>query len=236
MHDVSVSTSRYALYFSPGEDTSLAQLGGNWLGRDTTTDKSALPQLPEEIISSEWFRVTESARRYGFHATLKPPFKLAEGTSVNDLRLALRSFATRKVSFLAPHLIVGRVGHFLALILSESSRALCDLADDCVRDFDHFRAPATDAEMNRRTQDSMTARELENLLRWGYPYVFDTWKFHMTLTCSLESDLLAVFHRHLQERFREGCNHPLRIDSICLYEEPAAGMPFRLLERFAFGL
>jgi putative phosphonate metabolism protein len=236
MHDATAPIPRYALYFSPSEATPLACLGNEWLGRDAATDVRSIPELPFEISQSEWSQSTDAPARYGFHATLKPPFRLAEGATLQDLQQAVRSFAARKEAFTVPHLVVGTLGHFLALILSENSETFSGFAADCVRDFDHFRAPASESETNRRMHGSLTQRECENLLRWGYPYVLDTWKFHMTLTCSLAEAPLKLFRRHLDRRFAEVCVEPIRIDSVGLYEEPQAGMPFRLLERFGLSL
>ena len=39
----------------------------------------------------------------------------------------------------------------------------------------------------------LTARQDAMLVRWGYPYVFDTWFFHMTLTRRLSAEEKRVF-------------------------------------------
>jgi hypothetical protein len=232
---IPASVARYALYFSPPEATPLAWLGDQWLGRGAAANTRTIPELPHNISPLEWSSATEVAAGYGFHATLKPPFRLTEGARLAGLQQAVRSFAASKAGFMAPHLLLGTLGHFLALVLSENSEVFSDFAADCVRDFDHFRAPPSEAEIKMRTHDSLTPREHEHLLRWGYPYVFDRWKFHMTLTCSLAENALQLFRGHLSRRFAEVCVEPLAVDSICLFEQPAAGEPFRLLERFQLG-
>jgi hypothetical protein len=228
-------TARYALYFSPSGATPLARLGDEWLGCGADGNTRAIPNLPHNISPSEWSSATEVAAGYGFHATLKPPFRLAAGATLPELRQAVRSFATGRTRFMAPHLVLGTLGHFLALVLSQDSEVFSNYAADCVREFDHFRAPAAEAEIKMRMRDSLTPREREHLIRWGYPYVFDRWKFHMTLTCALAETALQVFRSHLSQRFAEVCVSPLEIDSICLFEQPAPGAPFHLLERFRFG-
>jgi putative phosphonate metabolism protein len=230
-----ISIARYALYFSPSEDSLLARLGNEWLGRGPAMNTRSTPSLPHNIGPLEWSSVTEAAAGYGFHATLKPPFRLVEGATVSGIQHAVSSFAASKSSFAAPHLVLGTLGHFLALVLSETSETFSDFAADCVREFDSFRAPAGEAEIKKRMHDSLSPREQEHLFRWGYPYVLDTWKFHMTLTCSLPDDALHLFRAHLSERFAEVCVRPLQVDSICLFEQPAAGAPFRLLDRFRLG-
>jgi hypothetical protein len=230
------SAPRYALYFSPSETTPLARLGDQWLGRGAAANTRSIPELPHNISPLEWSSATEAAAGYGFHATLKPPFRLAEGATSMGLQEAVRSFAASRTGFAAPHLVLGTLGHFLALVLSKNSEVFSGFAAECVRDFDQFRAPAGELEIKMRMRDSLSPREHEHLLRWGYPYVLDRWKFHMTLTCSLSEGALQVFRVHLSRRFAEVCVQPLVVDSVCLVEQPAAGAPFRLLERFRLGV
>jgi putative phosphonate metabolism protein len=236
MNDHDASTSRYAIYFSPDPTTSVAHLGDDWLGRHQDSENVLSPELPQEISSDEWRRATESARRYSFHATLKPPFRLAEGYSPDDLKHAMRTFAISKSTFFTPHLVVGTLGHFLALVLSKDSTELSDLANECVREFERFRAPASESEIAKRSNSSLSQREQEHLLKWGYPYVFDTWKFHMTLTSSLERGPLEVFEQHLRYRFAKVCVDLLPVDSICLCEEAGPGNPFQVIERIKLGI
>lgn len=227
-------TPRYAIYFSPAADTPLLRLGNEWLGRDPATNAVLTPELPTAFDESEWKRVTGTAAKYGFHATLKPPFRLADETTLLELRQEMKSFADAEKPFYAPPLTVSTLGRFLALVLSENSPAFTALAAKCVADFDHFRKPETEAERAKRMHDSLTQEERENLIRWGYPYVVDTWKFHMTLTCSLEQEPLTRFRAHLETRFAQVCMNPLDVDAISLFEETGSGTPFRLVERFGF--
>jgi len=225
---------RYAIYFSPAANTPLLCLGNEWLGRDPATSAVLTPELPATLDESEWKRVTGTAAKYGFHATLKPPFRLADEVTLLELQQEMKRFAYSESPFHAPHLTVGTLGRFLALVLSESSLAFAALAAKCVADFNRFRKPESEVERARRIHDSLTSAERENLIRWGYPYVMDTWKFHMTLTCSLEQEPLRGFQAHLETRFAEVCMNPLEVDAISLFEETGPGNPFRLVERFGF--
>ncbi len=227
-------TARFAIYYSPQDTAAVYQAGISWLGRDAATGATYSPLLSRRISQEAWQRATESPRRYGFHATLKPPFRLADGVTLQELQVALRNLAARRRSFVAPKLVVRKLGHFLALILAEPSDSFSALAADCVRDLDQFRAPASGEELARRRSDSLCPHELEYLERWGYPYVFDTWKFHMSLTCSQDSETSQIFADHLKRLFVDPCKEPLAVDSICLFEEPAPGAHFRLVERIAF--
>ncbi len=225
------SAARYGIYFSPGPATPLHRLGSQWLGRDAVTGQALDPQLPAELPHENWLRATESPRRYGFHATLKPPFRLAEGASFEDLQTALHEFAAQHEAFQAPMLAVGKLGRFLALILAEPSSQFSQLAAASVGAFEKFRAPATEKELEQRLRDSLSPRERQHVMRWGYPYVFDAWRFHMSLTGSLAPDALPPLEEHLRQRFASFVCEPLLVDSVCLFYEPSPGAPFRVVDR-----
>jgi putative phosphonate metabolism protein len=226
---------RYAIYYAPHEDSQFHQLASRWLGRDAITGELEEPNLPASISREAWRAATEDPRHYGFHATLKPPFQLANGASSEALKASLEKIAVQHVAFTLPPLRLGALGHFLALILSEPSPTLHQLADDCVRDLDCFRAPSDAADLAKRMRPSHSVAEQQNLIRWGYPYVLDTWKFHMTLTNSLKPKELELFRSHLAQRFAEMCRQPMRCDSICLFEEASPGAPLHLTARFSLG-
>jgi len=224
-----VAMRRYALYFAPAAGTPLDRFGREWLGRDARSGDPVEPELPPEISRESWLKATEAPRRYGFHATLKPPFRLAEGKTLGELQVALEGFVQGRKPFTLPLLKVGRLGRFLALILSEPSSELHHLAAECVTLFDHFRPTPEPDDIDRRMSSAHTPEERENLLRWGYPYVLDTWKFHMTLTGSLQQEQLDIFEPHLRERCRAVCAEPLPCDAVYLFEEPAPNSAFRLI-------
>jgi len=224
------STARFGVYFSPAPGTLLHEMGSRWLGRDAVSGESLDPGLCEDMSREFWCTATESPRRYGFHATLKPPFRLAEGFCFADLQAALREFAAAHDRFEAPPLMVNRLGHFLALTLVEPSDTFRAVADDCVREFDKFRATVTDEELQQRLHNGLSQREREHILRWGYPYVFDTWKFHMSLTGSLAARDLSVFEEHLRERFSAVTSQRVPVGSICIFHEPEPGAPFRVVD------
>lgn len=233
MSEANGSAVRYGIYFAPSAGSRLHVLGSRWLGRDAITGEALDPGLTDSILHDDWLRATESPRRYGFHATLKPPFRLAEGASFEDLRAALRDFAASHASFEAPPLAVGALGHFLALTLSKPSEKFSGLAADSVRGFERFRAPATEQELAQRLKDSLSAREREYVMRWGYPYVFETWKFHMSLTGSLPKEALPPLAEHLRGRFAMASREPLLVDSVCIFHEPSPGAPLRVVDRAA---
>jgi hypothetical protein len=114
--------------------------------------------------------------------------------------------------------------------------ALEDLADRCVVEFDEFRRPADEAELARRRAATLTPRQEELLLRWGYPYVLEQWRFHLTLTGRLPDEIersaaMAV----LGQRFGGFLDRPLPVTDLCVFRQPDVGRPFTVLARFRLG-
>lgn len=226
-------TARYAIYFAASGE--LAACGDRWLGRAVATDipldQPAVPGLTPDRLAA----LTHHPRLYGFHGTLKPPFALAPGRTADDLEAALAAFAARRATFMAPPLALRAVGRFLALTLSDASPAMQLLADDCVRDFDAFRAPAGAAELAKRRAAGLSARQEDLLQAWGYPYVMEEYRFHLTLTERLDDEERALIVPVLQALFDPLIGTPLPVTDVALYMQPATERPFRIVRRFAFG-
>ena len=120
---------------------------------------------------------------------------------------------------------------FLALRETVDCPALQALADACVERLDPLRAPMTEAELARRRRAKLTARQDEMLVRWGYPYVFDTWFFHMTLTRRLSAEEKRVFMPAVEAHLARAIELVRRVTDICLFVQPAPGEPFVIEER-----
>lgn len=179
-----MSVLRHAVYWVP-EPGPLAAFGAAWLGWDLEAGRAVeppdVPGLPRPLAD-----LTAAPRRYGFHATLKPPFRLAPGRSEAELSAAVGGLATRLAPARADALRLAQVGHFLALVPDGDGRALGALAAEAVAALDAFRAPAPPEEVARRRAAGLSPIEEANLVRWGYPYVMDAFRFHVTLTGRLE--------------------------------------------------
>ena len=227
-------TARYAVYFSPARDTPLARVGTRWLGRGDTTPEEAGPPPVDGFATARLDEITDSARHYGFHATLKPPFAVAEGRTEAELDAALADFAQCHTPITGLELRVGALDGFLALLLSADSTGVRNLAAACVRDFDPFRRPPTEAELARRRAARLSALEDALLMRWGYPYVMEAFRFHMTLTARLPQDEQDRLIPVLREMFAPAAAG-FAIDGISLFFQEAGDRPFRLLRRYPFG-
>jgi putative phosphonate metabolism protein len=218
--------ARVAVYYAPRSDDPLLAASSMWLGRDPASD-SPVPQ-PDVAGIAE---VTAEPRLYGFHATLKPPMQLVAGCGWDDIVAAATALADRIAPFDLPPLSVQDVFGFLALRETEPSAALQALADACVEHFDRFRAPSSDTELARRRRAGLTPRQEEMLVRWGYPYVFDTWFFHMTLTRRLTAGEKRIFMSAAEAWFARATAMKRRVGDICLFVQPSPGAPFAIRER-----
>ncbi|MCX2724987.1 DUF1045 domain-containing protein [Roseibium salinum] len=218
---------RYAIYFAADADDRLMQLGNAWLGRDpfrgTDLRQAAMPGLTAAQVQS----LTSSPRRYGFHGTLKAPFTLRAGEREQALLEACEAFAGEIAPFNIEGLDVNRLGKFLALTPNQPEAALNGFAALCVRSFEPFRAPLTEADLERRRRSGLTPRQDLYVTEWGYPYVFDEFRFHMTLSNKLEDEAQAgLLADAARTFFAEVTGHPRRCGSFGLYVEPEAGAPF----------
>lgn len=201
---------RHAIYFAPARDSALWQAAQAWL------------------TQPEFEALTVSARRYGFHATLRSPMLLAG--EFDELEAGIEAFAMehRPVALtgLAPRLIEG----FLALTTEPQPKALTDFAAEVVTAFEPFRAPLTLDERERRLRAPLSERQIELVDRFGYPYVLEQFQFHMTLTDRLpeerRDDVLAA----ATDWFAKALAEPIMLDRLVVFDEPEPGAAFRRLD------
>ncbi|MCA3246368.1 MAG: DUF1045 domain-containing protein [Azospirillum sp.] len=218
---------RFAIYYAPERDDPLWMAGCDWLGRDPESGEVQPP--PSEAAG-----LVDDAARYGFHATLKAPFALADSVLPDELEAAMEGFAARRRVETMPVLAVRRLDGFLALRPERDGGALGALADSCVRDFDRFRRPPTLADLAKRRAAGLTPSQDAHLARWGYPHVFDAFRFHMTLTKRLDDVAASALEVSLTRRFAAALAVPRALRSLALFVEPVPGAPFTLRRRFPF--
>lgn len=216
---------RFALYYAPPADHPLWQAGCEWLGRDPNAG-APLGRAPA-FAQDPW--------RYGFHATLKPPMRLAPPHREADLLQAAQALAQRHRPFTMPALHVAMLAGFVALRPVQAldpAHPLQRLADDCVQQLDPLRAPPAAAEIARREGQPMSDEQRALLQRWGYAHVLSQWRFHMTLTDTLADE---AQRRELVQRarlfFAPALDAELPCDALCVFVEPAPGEPFVLAHR-----
>jgi putative phosphonate metabolism protein len=220
---------RYAIYYAPAQGSSLDQFGAELLGYDAWIG-AALP-FPGDVVESipDWRELSDDPRKYGFHATLKAPMALVDGRSEKMLLAACAEFAqvARPIPRFAP--FVNSISGFIAVIPGEKSSELQQLAADAVRAFDGFRAPLTAEDRARRNPQRLTPRQLEYLDHWGYPYVMEEFRFHMTLTTRLDDTRRENVLAMLRERFARLGLAELAVDRIALFRQDDAKARFSII-------
>lgn len=220
---------RYAIYYAPAAASSLARFGNELLGYDPRSGDVLPPPAEALAAAPDWTDLSADPRKYGFHATLKAPMALADGCSEAALREACAAFAAqpRDIPVIRP--IVDAISGFIAVIPASPVDALQRLAAACVETFDRFRAPLTAADRARRNPDRLTAPQRDHLDRWGYPYVMEEFRFHMTLTGRLEAARRGPVLAMLDQRFARLRLDSLAIDRIVLFRQDAASSRFRII-------
>lgn len=226
---------RVAVYYAPPYESVWWEAGSSWLGRCAATERSIKQPQFEGVTSDAFARLTADPRRYGWHGTLRAPFRLAEGKTIADVRAALRRMCTERNAFDLAPLQVSRMGGFLALRPTQVEHELDRLAADCVRQMHSLAAPLTDGELARRRLAALSAEQDELLQIWGYPYVFGQFRFHLSLTGPLKDlpeDIQELLIEKAIAHFEAlpAC----RVDRVSLFVEPTPGAQFRMLEQIEF--
>lgn len=226
-------TARYGIYFAPRPTTSLWSKASAWLGRDAedgrTLDRPALSALEGLDLDT----ITADPRGYGFHATLKAPFELAQGCTEDELLAETRRLSGRIAPFSAP-IAPAPLGPFLAFQIQSPSPDMQALHSLCVCALDHLRAPLTEFDLERRRKARLTTEQDARLLKWGYPYVYEDFRFHMTLTGRIRDEqvrmkVLSALQNHFVAE-----TGPTPFDNLAIFRQPDRASPFTVLARFDF--
>jgi putative phosphonate metabolism protein len=223
---------RYAIYFVPRPDDALYRFGAAMIGYDAFEGRRLA--FPADVMAAvpDWEALTADPRKYGFHATLKAPLPLAQGCAEADLAAALGAFASqpREIPAIVP--VARALSGFTAIVPEQPVAALNKLADDCVEAFDRFRATLTTEERARRRPERLSARQVAHLDRWGYPYVFEDFRFHMTITGRLAPERSKAILDIIQDRFAKLQSPRLAIDQIALFRQDNASSRFAIIGRW----
>jgi putative phosphonate metabolism protein len=224
---------RYAIYYLSAPGSDLDRFGAQLLGYDALSG-DGLP-FPDDVLRlvPDWRELTRDPRKYGFHATLKAPLLLAPGMTEAGLLTACERFAgtPRPIPVIRP--AVDSISGFIAVVPAERSAELERLAADCVREFDSFRAPLSPEQRARRNPPALTPRQREHLDRWGYPYVIEDFRFHMTLTGRLDAGRREPILAMLRDRFAAIGLAALAIDRIAVFRQDNAASRFQVLNHWA---
>lgn len=243
---------RYAVYYVPEEHSPLYSAGSALLGYDARRGQSVpapclpLPRdLPHDLPHDlSWEALVAEPMRYGLHATVVAPFFPLRDKE-DALTDTLSLFCKRMAAVLTPLRVVEHRG-FLALMpdaAAEAGRraqaALRHMAGEATRVFAPLRRPAPEAEILRRAK-GLTGRQLSLLRAWGYPYVFEEYDFHISLTgpSTASPALCEVVAAYLAGTIAQ----PQNVAGLSLCRQPVdeshePGKPcterFRVLESFS---
>lgn len=217
---------RYAVYHLP--DGPLGDFGAGWLGWDARTGRE--PPRPAGL-PADGAALTAVPRRYGFHATLKAPFRLAPGHHPDDPALALRLLCDHLAPFqlaLAARTDWG----FVSLRPLEQPPQLLALESALVTRLDDFRAPLSAQEYDRRRPDSLPAQARRHLDHWGYPFVLELFHYHLTLSGPLPAEGAGALRDALLPHLAPLIAAPMQVTAVALMGEDEAGF-FHLIEEVA---
>lgn len=220
---------RYAVYFVPDPGTALYEFGASALGYDCYAGSNTALIKGAEAFES-WKDYVHAPRAYGFHATLKAPFYLADGSSEADLVNAIATFAADHAAVVVGQLVVRELDAFIALVPDAQQPLLDRLAQACVQVFDRFRAPMSAQERERRLAAGLSPAQITNLDRWGYPHVADDFRFHMTLTGALaaaERNRVLQFLCDQFDRIRDA--RSLVVDQLVVARQADSTSPFQVI-------
>jgi len=222
--------TRYAIYYTPEPDSPLAAFGASWLGWDSAAGQSVDHPV---VAGIDVDAVTETPRKYGFHGTIKPPFHMQDGRDLDALEQSLRALCASAAPVTLEGLELARLGRFLALVPRGSATALGSLAARVVQDLDPFRAPPSEAELTKRRGAGLNPDQDAHLVRWGYPYVLDQFRFHMTLSGRLDKATAQATEKELGTRLAQLTLSPYTISGLTLLGEDRSGR-FHQISRHAF--
>ena len=227
---------RYAIYFVPAPQSALYRYGSAILGYDCYTGNAV--DFPDSHAGAavNWNELGKEPRRYGFHATLKAPFHLAPSHTESQLINAVQNFARLGHAIHAFRPALRLLSGFFAVVPRHAEPPLDALAASCTTLFDAYRAPMSPQERARRIALKLNQSQIQNLDRWGYPYVLSEFRFHLTLTgrvpVSRRKDILAA----LQREFRRSVVEPkVAVDRLALVKQDSPDGDFHVVSEAALG-
>lgn len=239
---------RHAVYFVPADDSPLGAAGAALFGRWPDGRRATQAIGSDENRDCE--RVVGPAR-YGFHATLLAPFELVQRVNEAVLVDAVAAVAERHRPIELTGLAVARLNGHVALMSGERSsatavRAIDALAADCVKSLDRFRERLDPAELARRAAGLPVGlsgeRERALLERWGYPWVLDAFRFHMTLSAPLQqtggdsdADALERWIVRLEQHFSAALGARQELDQLAVCRQADRAAPFLRIAQCPLG-
>ena len=224
--------SRYAIYYAPPKESSLEEFGRYWFGWDPLNAK--LINNKHRINYLNRFGIKNLinidknvliAKKYGFHGTLIPPFKLNKNYSTNTLFKKNEEIAKKFKKF-------KKMNNFYAFVQNKKNNNINKLSNRLVRELFKFRSPLTKKEIDRRNPSKLSKLQLNILYKWGYPYLMSEFNFHMTLASEVTGNKLYLELKKIERNKEIILNEINNFDKIYIFGENQKGM-FENLENFS---
>ncbi|CAD6557212.1 hypothetical protein LMG28727_06311 [Paraburkholderia kirstenboschensis] len=226
--------ARIALYYAPPLSSAWWQAGSEWLGRDAESGESVEPP-PVPALAQPIASLTVAPRRYGWHGTLVPPFHIAAGCTREHVVSAAKAWAKKISPFNVP-MQAAELDRFVALRAAQPDHdeVIGDIAANALHALASLRARPSSEDTGRRLAPTLNPRQRALLHEWGYPYVLDEFRFHMTLSDSIDSAPLRAAIRTLWQARSESLG-PLPFHGAALFVQHDRAAPFSLWQRLPFG-
>ena len=229
---------RVAIYFLPKKNSSLENFGKNLLGRDINKKKKISLTRRQKYFINRGFTYfdelkdyCEEPAKYGFHATLKAPFRLKRNVKTKNFYDVISHIAAQHSRFKIKGLKIVYSKKFTFIISRKPNKLLINLENDLVKHLDTFRAELNKTEIKKRIPDSLTFKQNKYLKEWGYPFVFDQFKFHMTLMNQNNNKLSNKQKLELEKLIYKISNNVIEFNEISLLGENKNGH-FEEIKRF----
>jgi hypothetical protein len=223
---------RYAIYYAPEPGSPLDVFGRTWFDEKNNGNAAAIAKLNPKRLAE----LSEGSRRYGFHGTLKPPFGLNPSASVESLLNAARVFARTLSPVEIPPLELAIIGKFIAFTPTAQSAALEKLSAACVRAFEAYRVPLTEEQLESYKLNRLTVHQEQMLAHWGYPYVMEEFRFHISVTDRIDDphereEIIDA----LEKVAKPILGKPVVVRHLTVFSQEAIDQPMVALERIPFG-
>jgi len=223
------SGSRYAIYFVPAADRPLFRFGRGVLGYDCYTGETVAYPAFDAIDPAECAALTREPSIYGFHATLKAPFRLLPSVDEAALIETFVGFAASRHAIPVIEPCIRTLGPFV-VVTARRVRGAGRTGGTLRHRVRPFPRAADARRARAALGGGLSQAEIARLDQWGYPFVFDTFRFHMTLAGPVAPERREAVLASMQEAFVRLCGDAdLIVDRVALLRQYNAQSRFRVI-------
>lgn len=224
-------TARYAIYYTPPRNSLLESAGTHWLGRTAIRYGQIPKEIPEGFLKQEYYQLIESPRWYGFHGTIRAPFELVKNITPDEFIKEVGNICAAHSPFNISGLSISCFGGFLALTPSSSYPELVKLHSDLIRKLNSLRPALSRFDLKRHMDKQLSERQERLLRRFGYPFILEEFKFHMTLTGKIEDRVRRLYKEKLEHILNPYLTEPVPVHEVSIYMQPDRKTPFTEVTR-----